>query len=89
MHALAWPLLTARRRHRSSARPTGARLWLDPAKTSPYQFHQHWMQLDDAEVDQQFPMFSLRPLAEIDERARRARRRARAARRPSGRSPTR
>ena len=23
---------------------TGARLWLDPAKTCPYQFHQHWMQ---------------------------------------------
>ena len=69
---------------RSSARRTGARLWLDPAKTSPYQFHQHWMQLDDAELEQQFPMFSLRPLAEIDAILRRARRRTRAAARPAG-----
>ena len=31
----------------SSARRPAPALWLDPAKTSPYQFHQHWMQLDD------------------------------------------
>ena len=65
VHALAWPLLTGADGTKLG-KTTGARLWLDPAKTSPYQFHQHWMQLDDAELDQQFPRFSLRPLAEIE-----------------------
>ena len=49
-HALAWPLLTAADGTKLG-KTTGARLWLDPAKTSPYQFHQHWMQLDDGEVE--------------------------------------
>ena len=61
VHALAWPLLTGADGTKLG-KTTGARLWLDPAKTSPYQFHQHWMQLDDAELVEQFPKFSLRPL---------------------------
>ena len=46
VHALAWPLLMAADGTKLG-KTTGARLWLDPAKTSPYQFHQHWMQLGD------------------------------------------
>ncbi len=65
VHALAWPLLTAADGTKLG-KTTGARLWLDPAKTSPYQFHQHWMQLGDDELATQFPMFSLRPMAEIE-----------------------
>ncbi len=66
VHAFAWPLLTAPDGSKLG-KTTGARLWLDPAKTSPYQFHQHWMQLDDRQLDQQLKFFSLRPVAEIDE----------------------
>ena len=66
VHALAWPLLTAADGSKIG-KSTGARLWLDPAKTSPYQFHQHWMQLDDRLLDQQLKFFSLRSVAEIDE----------------------
>ena len=65
VHAMAWPLLTGADGTKLG-KTTGARLWLDPAKTSPYQFHQHWMQLGDAELADQFPRFSLRPLAEIE-----------------------
>ena len=61
VHALAWPLLTAADGSKIG-KTTGARVWLDPDKTSPYRFHQHWMQLDDGELEQQFPVFSLRPL---------------------------
>jgi tyrosyl-tRNA synthetase len=64
-HALAWPLLTSPEGTKLG-KSTGARVWLDPAKTSPYQFHQHWMQLDDGQVATQFPMFSLAPLPEIE-----------------------
>jgi tyrosyl-tRNA synthetase len=66
VHALAWPLLTAPGGAKIG-KTAGARLWLDPAKTSPYQFQQHWMQLDDGEVDEQLKFFSLRPLAEIED----------------------
>jgi tyrosyl-tRNA synthetase len=65
VHALAWPLLTSAEGTKLG-KSTGARVWLDPDKTSPYQFHQHWMHLDDRQVAQQFPMFSLRPLPEVD-----------------------
>jgi tyrosyl-tRNA synthetase len=66
VHAMAWPLLTAADGTKLG-KSSGARLWLDPAKTSPYQFHQHWMQLDDRLLDQQLKFFSLRPVAEIDD----------------------
>lgn len=66
VHAFAWPLLTAADGSKLG-KTTGARLWLDPAKTSPFQFHQHWMQLDDRQLDQQLKCFSLRPVAELDE----------------------
>jgi tyrosyl-tRNA synthetase len=66
VHAFAWPLLTADDGTKLG-KTSGARLWLDPAKTSPYQFHQHWIQLDDRQLDQQLKFFSLRPVAEIDD----------------------
>jgi tyrosyl-tRNA synthetase len=65
VHAFAWPLLTAPDGSKIG-KSAGARIWLDPAKTSPYQFHQHWIQLDDRIVEQQLKFFSLRPLAEIE-----------------------
>jgi tyrosyl-tRNA synthetase len=66
VHAMAWPLLTADDGSKLG-KSSGARLWLDPAKTSPYQFHQHWMQLDDRLLDQQLKFFSLRPVADLDD----------------------
>jgi tyrosyl-tRNA synthetase len=66
VHALAWPLLTAPGGAKIG-KTAGARLWLDPAKTSPYQFQQHWMQLDDREVEEQLKFFSLRSLTEIED----------------------
>ena len=88
VHALAWPLLMAADGTKLG-KTTGARLWLDPAKTSPYQFHQHWMQLDDQELEQQFMFFSLRPLAGDRRRCSPSTPRPRSGASPSGRSPTR
>ncbi|WP_421120141.1 tyrosine--tRNA ligase [Aquihabitans daechungensis] len=64
--ALAWPLLTAADGTKLG-KTTGARIWLDPAKTSPYQFFQHWMGTDDRQVDQFLKQFTLLPLSEIAE----------------------
>jgi tyrosyl-tRNA synthetase len=64
--ALAWPLLTAPDGTKLG-KTTGARIWLDPDKTSPYQFFQHWMGTDDRQVRQFLAQFTLLPVAEIDE----------------------
>ncbi len=66
VHAFCWPLLTAADGSKLG-KTTGARVWLDAAKTSPYQFWQHWLQTDDAVVAAQLRTFSLRPLAEVEE----------------------
>ena len=65
VHALSWPLLLAPDGSKLG-KTTGARTWLDADKTSPYQLHQHFVNLSDAEVVQQHRMLSLRPLTEID-----------------------
>jgi tyrosyl-tRNA synthetase len=44
---------------------TGGSVWLDPAKTSPYQFRQFWMNVDDVMVPTYLKMFSLRPLEDV------------------------
>jgi tyrosyl-tRNA synthetase len=45
----------------------GGAVWLDPARTSPYQFRQFWVQCDDEMVGTYLRMLSMRPLAEIDD----------------------
>jgi tyrosyl-tRNA synthetase len=44
----------------------GGAVWLDPARTSPYQFRQFWMHVDDQMVGTYTKMLSLRPLEAID-----------------------
>jgi tyrosyl-tRNA synthetase len=63
--ALAWPLLTAPDGTKLG-KTTGARIWLDPVRTSPYQFFQHWMGTDDRQVRQFLAQFTLLPLDTID-----------------------
>jgi tyrosyl-tRNA synthetase len=46
---------------------TGDRIWLDPVLTPPYAFYQYWLNRHDDETPALLRMFSLRPLAEIDE----------------------
>ncbi|MFM2072179.1 MAG: hypothetical protein RLZZ623_2442 [Actinomycetota bacterium] len=44
----------------------GGAVWLDPRRTSPYQFRQFWMQSDDQMVSTYLKMLSLRPMDEIE-----------------------
>jgi tyrosyl-tRNA synthetase len=64
VHAFSWPLLTAADGSKLG-KTTGARVWLDAAKTSPYQFRQHWMQTPDELVESQLLTFSLQPIEQI------------------------
>lgn len=42
-------------------------LWLDPEKTSPYDFYQYWRNIDDADVINCMKMLTFMPLDEIAE----------------------
>ena len=42
-------------------------VWLDPKKTSPYEFYQYWRNVDDADVLKCLRMFTDLPLEQIDE----------------------
>ncbi|HEY5664090.1 MAG TPA: tyrosine--tRNA ligase [Ilumatobacter sp.] len=63
-HGLTWPLLLKSDGTKFGKSADGA-VWLDPLKTSPYQFRQFWLQsADDAIVDYLL-RFSTRPLDDV------------------------
>ncbi|MBP5212830.1 MAG: tyrosine--tRNA ligase, partial [Pyramidobacter sp.] len=42
-------------------------VWLDPEKTSPYDFYQYWRNIDDADVIKTMKMLTFVPLSEIEQ----------------------
>lgn len=40
-------------------------LWLDPAKTSPYDFYQYWRNVDDADVEKCLALLTFLPMDEV------------------------
>ena len=67
VHGLSWPLVTDPAGAKLSKTTGAGGVWLDPSKTSPYRFYQHWMQTDDRRVRQDLARFTLLPMAEVDE----------------------
>jgi tyrosyl-tRNA synthetase len=63
-YGLTWPLLT-RSDGQKMGKSVGGALWLDPAKTSPYQFRQYWVQLPDDDVEGFLLRLTFRPVEEI------------------------
>ena len=43
----------------------GNAVWLDPKKTSPFQFYQFWINLPDAGIEKYLKVYTFLPLAEI------------------------
>lgn len=44
----------------------GGNIWLDPAKTSPYNFYQYWVNVSDADAGNFIRIFTLREREEIE-----------------------
>ena len=65
-HALATPLLTKADGTKFGKTESGT-VWLDPAMTSPYAFHQFFLNAKDAMVGTYLRIFSERSKEEIDE----------------------
>jgi tyrosyl-tRNA synthetase len=66
VHALATPLLTKADGTKFGKTESGT-VWLDPTMTSPYAFHQFFLQAEDAKVIEYLKVFSERPREEIAE----------------------
>ena len=63
-HGLVFPLLTNAAGGKFGKSESG-NVWLDPAKTSPYQFYQFWLNTDDRDVERLLRFFTFLPLEEI------------------------
>jgi tyrosyl-tRNA synthetase len=64
LHGLTLPLLTTASGAKFGKSEAG-NIWLDPAKTSPYAFHQFWLQVEDADVERLLRFFTFLTLDEI------------------------
>jgi tyrosyl-tRNA synthetase len=70
-HALATPLMTKADGTKFGKTESGA-VWLDPAMTSPYAFHQFFLNAEDAMVSTYLRIFSERSKEELDDLLRQA-----------------
>ncbi len=66
VYALTWPLLVNKSTGKKFGKTEGGVVWLDPDKTSPFDFYQFWFNTADADVEEYFLKMTLLPKAEID-----------------------
>ena len=65
-HAMTITLLTNKEGKKMGKTASGA-VWLDPKKTSPYDFYQYWRNVDDADVGKCLRLLTFIPMDEIRE----------------------
>ena len=65
-HAMTITLLTDSNGNKMG-KTAGNAVWLDPNKTSPYEFYQYWRNVGDADVLKCIRMLTFLPLDQIDE----------------------
>ena len=65
-HAMTITLLTDSQ-GKKMGKTAGNAVWLDPNKTSPFDFYQYWRNVDDADVMKCIRMLTFLPLEQIDE----------------------
>ncbi len=65
-HAMTITLLTDSQ-GKKMGKTAGNAVWLDPNKTSPFEFFQYWRNVDDADVMKCIKMLTFIPLEEINE----------------------
>ena len=67
--AMTFQLLTTSEGKKMGKTQKGA-VWLDEAKTSPYEFYQYWRNTNDADVEKCFKLLTFVPLEEVEELCR-------------------
>ena len=64
-YGLTFKLLTTKEGKKMGKTEKGA-LWLDPTKTSPYEFYQYWRNIEDSSVETVLKMLTFLPIEEIN-----------------------
>ena len=65
-HGLTWPLMTRSDGSKFGKTAEGA-VWLDPSLTLPYEFHQYFLRVSDADVERTLLQLTLLGVGEISE----------------------
>lgn len=63
-YGMTFALLTTSEGKKMGKTQKGA-LWLDPNKTSPYEFYQYWRNVDDADVEKCLALLTFLPMDEV------------------------
>ena len=64
VHAVTFPLLTTASGAKMGKTAGGA-VWLDAERTSPYEFYQYWINVDDRDVSRFLAYFTFLPIDEV------------------------
>ena len=67
VHALSMPLVINKATGKKFGKSEAGAVWLDPAKTSPTQFYQFWINCDDADVEDYLKIYTTLSKEEIAE----------------------
>jgi tyrosyl-tRNA synthetase len=62
---ITFPLITTSSGIKMGKTHKGA-VWLDPKRTSPYDYYQYWINTDDADVEKFLALFTFLPIEEIE-----------------------
>jgi tyrosyl-tRNA synthetase len=65
VHALSMPLIINQATGAKFGKTEGGAIWLDASKTSPTQFYQFWMNVDDTDVEDYLRIFTFLPKEEV------------------------
>jgi tyrosyl-tRNA synthetase len=63
-YGITFPLITTSNGEKMGKTARGA-VWLDPLRTSPYEYYQYWVNTDDRDVARFLALFTFLPLEEI------------------------
>lgn len=63
-YGMTFTLLTTSEGKKMGKTESGA-IWLDPLKTSPYEFYQYWRNIDDADVENCLALMTFLPMDEV------------------------
>ena len=65
VYGITFPLITTASGAKMGKTERGA-IWLDAKRTSPYEFYQYWINVDDKDVEKFLRLFTFLPLSEIE-----------------------
>ena len=66
-YGLSYPLLTNESGTKYGKTAAGTSIWLDPSRTSPFQFYQYWLDADDRDIGKYLRTFTLFSHERIEE----------------------